>query len=85
MRGFYEFNRGCEMLGNGGGWLMMLGAVILIAIIVYVVYKVTHKAHTQITPISESNAVKILDERYAKGELTDEEYKTKKANLQPRE
>ena len=82
MRGFYEFGRGCEMLGNGGGWLMMLGGLIFIAVIIYVIYKVANKTNTHGAHFSENSAVKILDERYAKGELSDEEYKAKKANLQ---
>ena len=83
MMGYY-FNRGFGMMGFGGGGLMMIGFLILILIIVGVVvhFRVHNRHYLRHDDMpSASDAMKILDERYAKGEISDEEYKNKKANM----
>jgi putative membrane protein len=74
------------------GWLVMgLCMLIVIAIVVAGVILIAkairhsneqYKNYVPPTPPTiMTPAMKLLDERYAKGEITDEEYKTKKENL----
>lgn len=59
---------------NGFGWIwMFVGFLGLIALVGVVVYLATRNSRQQaITP--ESNALSILKERYARGEISREEY-----------
>lgn len=72
---------GYGMMGYGGGWMMMFG--VLIVIILVAVVMVRYFQHTNQVDIHSSNgsAIRILDERYAKSEITDEEYKKIKAEI----
>lgn len=78
------------MFGNCGSWFgyntmngwggigMMIFWVVLIITIVYLF----SRNRTMITTShSSSNALNILQERYAKGEISDEEYQNKKKAL----
>jgi putative membrane protein len=70
--------------GMMGGWgiFMMIFLVILIVVIVYAVMKLVQGSNKNAT--SQSNrdeALEILNQRYAKGELSDEEYQQKKKIL----
>lgn len=76
-------------LFNGYGnmfwtWLIPLILLVLIGIAVYMIYK-NNKTSKQITHSGgdqkNSRALEILDERYAKGEIDEEEYKRMKRNL----
>lgn len=73
---------------------MMIGFLILVLILFFVFRRPYGTYHVRDccmpgygmrgenqTQSEKNNARAILDERYVKGELTDEEYKTKKANL----
>lgn len=74
---------GYNMMTNGWGWIMMLGIIVLftLAVIAFIGYIKTH----HLSPVIEVNlAVQILDERYARGEITNEEYKTKKNEIKIR-
>lgn len=86
---------GNNMMGygwSGIGWIGMFlaGLVVLIAIVL-IVYLVVHLSHGSARsgvnhmvnqqPDSAARALDILSERYAKGELSDEEYAKKKAEL----
>lgn len=76
------------MMGAGPGWIIMaVLCVLLIVVAVYVFVRLAHGDHFRFEhknteSVQENAALKILDERYAKGEISDEEYKAKKANLQ---
>jgi putative membrane protein len=72
---------------SGGGYLMMavimaaiavLGILGIIALVRYI--RVSGHSH-RIQMAGVNPAIRILDERYAKGELTDDEYKAKKSEL----
>ena len=80
------------MMGYGySGIFMLFGGLILVGIIVLVVYAIVHatnisgRSGSQIMPEvqreSARRALEILAERYAKGEISDEEYNQKKAEL----
>ena len=79
MMGYYGFGRG--MMGYGGGWIMMIGLVFLIVIGVIVFYRLSQRSNQYGMKSQVNSALSILDERYAKGEISDEEYKNKKMNI----
>lgn len=80
----------------GYGWdyswmLMLIGVLILIGIIVLIIYALVRNTRNSVHPGSSTpqqmqfestnRALAILAERYAKGEITDEEYKQKKSEI----
>lgn len=82
--------RGARVLGIGSLLLDTAIIILLLAILGCVIYLVVKsvKNSKKGTPLSSAQGnirqydnvqtLKILDERFAKGEITDEEYKTKK-------
>ncbi|WP_312652503.1 SHOCT domain-containing protein [Aminipila sp.] len=71
---------GYGMMGYGWGWFMMIGVVVLtvlgiVALINYL--QLSSKTNER----SNNNALNILNERYASGEITEEEYNQKKSQL----
>lgn len=71
---------GYGMMGYGWGWFMMIGVVVLtvlgiVSLINYLQLSSRTSCH------SNSNALNILNERYARGEITEEEYNQKKSQL----
>ena len=90
MRYFFGHGFAYPMMGFGGGWILWVIGALLVALIIIVVVRMArhpvHSAdcHTETFPAAEqeeSTALRILKERYAKGDITDEEFKTKKMNL----
>ncbi len=72
---------------GGGGYLMMCAVMAVVAILVILgiialvrYIRVSGHAHRLEMPITNP-ALQILSERYAKGEINDEEYRTKKTEL----
>ncbi|WP_425447789.1 SHOCT domain-containing protein [Dethiothermospora halolimnae] len=79
-RGFDFFN------GFNGFWpLMILGGILRIAVIgvvIYLVYRLISKENSKNQQYRASHrAVDILKERYAKGEISEEEYEQKMRKL----
>lgn len=62
---------------NGGG-LMMIFGVLLVAILIYWVIK---KTSVPAGVAGSTNAIDLLDEKFALGEISDEEYLKKKKML----
>ncbi len=60
----------------GGGLMMIVFLVLLIALIVWIMGQVGGKNHS-----SDRAAYNILQERYAKGEINKEEFESKKKDL----
>lgn len=92
MRG-YDFGRFDGHMGVFGGGAMLFGGLFFLALLVVgiiVVVRLLKSKHAG-TISSYNNAdntfqnvdsaMRILNERYAKGEMPDEEYATKKAEL----
>jgi putative membrane protein len=78
MMRYYGYGHG--MMNFGGRWIMMIGFILLIAIGVYAFYRLYRSSrNTGINPASSAQT--ILDERYARGEISDEMYKNMKSNL----
>ena len=79
MMGYSGYGYG--MMGYGRGWIMMLGMLIIIGLAVVVLVRYLQRTNRKDSNSSHSKAIEILDERYAKGEITDEEYRKKKAEI----
>ncbi len=69
--------------GGYGAFNMLLGPIILIAVIVGVVWLVRKDASpgAQITPGRRSSGLDVLEERYARGEISRDEYVEKKRDI----
>jgi len=81
MYGFYNDYGGWggNMMGWFGGGIMMVAFwVLIIAFIFWIVREVSGKNSNS---KSNSNALDILKERYAKGEISKEEFEAKKKDL----
>jgi len=71
------------MMGYGfgyGGIFMMLIPIVLVAIIVYAILKLTGHSNRNghYNNIRSNSALDILNEHFARGEITEEEYNQKK-------
>ena len=79
MYGLYnnDYNWGYGMMGGiTSGLMMLVSWVLFIIFIVWIVREIRGKnSH------SNSNAIEILKERYAKGEINREEFEAKKKDL----
>ena len=73
---------GYGMMGYGWGWLMMIGLVTLTILGSAALVHYLRNSGKQNYQIANSNALKILNERYAKGEIAEEEYRSKKAEIE---
>ena len=84
---FWELGGLCRHMGFGGGIFMMIGGLLLLGLVIYVIVVLTGKRQTNHTvPVSTvyqdtGNALNILNERFARGEINEEEYARKKAEL----
>lgn len=59
---------------SGGGLLMMVGALIVIALIVVAIVLLVRRAHRANSAEQSSDSLAALNERFVKGEITEEEY-----------
>ena len=72
--------------GGGMGWIgMILGFIffilIIIGVIFLIVWIVKRATHSGIEDKTGSKALEVLKERYAKGEITKEQYESMKRDL----
>ncbi|MDO8575564.1 MAG: SHOCT domain-containing protein [bacterium] len=81
MYGLYSNNWGYNMMnGTIGGIMMIFFWILLVIFIVWVVKEISGKnSHTN--SASNSRAIDILKERYAKGEIDKQEFEAKKKDL----
>ena len=63
-----------------GGWMWILWIVIIILVVWGVIALVKHSSSTSNTP-QKHDPLEIAKERYARGEITKEEYEEIKKNL----
>ncbi|MBK5223953.1 MAG: SHOCT domain-containing protein [Acidimicrobiia bacterium] len=71
------------MDGWGGGWMWLWGTLMMfswVAIIAAAIWLVTRARDRTVSPGS-ARAREILDERYARGELTTDEYRERLDHL----
>lgn len=73
----------CFGYGFGGyNFFMMIPTFIVVSLVVYFIYKaLNNKNINYVSDTSSSKALSILNERLAKGEISEEEYKTKKNQI----
>ncbi|HEY5555994.1 SHOCT domain-containing protein [Acetobacterium sp.] len=70
--------------GGGFGGVMMFGLFLLLVLVIIAVYFIIHhftSTNAKDGSRSIDNAFAILNERYARGEIDEEEYNRKKAEL----
>lgn len=65
--------------GFGGGFMILWWIVIIVAVVALVKWLST--SGTAATGIQKKTALEVLNERYARGEIDDEEYKRRKREL----
>ena len=68
-------------IGRGHGWWMPLGGLIFLIVLIAGVYLVFSASRKPEQPLS-TGTLEILKERYAKGELTSEQYNKMKKELE---
>ena len=79
MYGIYNGYGGLgNMMGFGGGIMML---VVWIAVIIFIVWIVKEINGKNKNSKSNGNALDILKERYAKGEINKQEFEEKKKDL----
>ncbi len=85
MRGFGGYGYGYGPGGFGGMWPGLIGMIIqglfLVALVVLAIYFIRRFSMTTSLHRS-SSALSILDERFARGEITAEQYQQMKKELQ---
>jgi putative membrane protein len=74
------------MMGNGFGWMWLFGLLVLVGIVLLIVVAVRALGGgiSRGAPPSASGgstAREVLDERYARGELTSDEYRERLRTL----
>jgi len=85
--GFFAFGGLCRHMGFGGGFFMMIGGLLLLGLVIYGIVvltgnKPTSQPVTGGTSLQDiSSAMNILNERFARGEINEEEYARKKSEL----
>lgn len=66
--------RGYGMFGWGG----ILGLIIVVIAVYFLIKYISDNKNVSATVIKKDNTIDILNERYAKGEIDEEEYNKKK-------
>lgn len=69
--------RGYGMFGWGG----ILGLIIVVIAVYFLIKYISKNKNVSDTVIKKDNAIDLLNERYAKGEIDEEEYNKKKKIL----
>ena len=84
---FFRSGFGCSSYFNGfsrynTGWMIAGGILhlLLIGIVIFFTYKLISKLMSNNNPKS-NHAIAILDEKFAMGEISEEDYKIRKKNL----
>ncbi|MEY8001778.1 SHOCT domain-containing protein [Clostridium sp. Mt-5] len=72
---------GYGMMGRGWGWFMMIGVIILMILGIIALVRYLQQSGKPNDRAVENNALNILNERYARGEITEKEYNSKKAQI----
>lgn len=65
----------------GGGWFMPWGWIIILAALIVLIYWAVGKDRLG-REIPDESALEILRKRYARGEISEEEYRERKKNLE---
>lgn len=79
----YGMHHGFGMMGMAGGIVMFMILLVILAVVAIVWFSKngSHKnGESQVHPTTD-RSLEILNERYALGEITDEEYNKKKMEI----
>lgn len=85
--GFYAVDGIGRHMGLGGGIFMMIGVAILVGLLIYLFITLVRSRQPNQTSTNNlaqqdsTSALGILNERYARGEIEDEEYTRRKTEL----
>lgn len=82
--GFERFSRvGYGMFGGQFMWVgMLLHLLLVVGVVLLIIWIIKKLTHPKTVSVDSSKAIDILKERYAKGEITKEEYDGIKKDLQ---
>ena len=71
------------MMGGSMGWFWIWPVLVLVGLVLlgYLTYRLVQGSATG-SPAGPSTARQILDERYARGEIDEQEYRHRRAELQ---
>lgn len=74
------------MMGFGYGamglvWVLGIGILVIVIIGLLFLYRALRQSRPPDLGVTAQNALDILNNRYAKGEISDEEYNMKKSKL----
>lgn len=73
---------GYKIISSGWDWLIMIGVLILIVLGIFaLIHYLRHPVQKNESFLVQKTALHILDERYAKGEISDDEYRSRKSEL----
>ncbi len=67
--------------GFGFGWVVMIAIWVLIGYLVFAILRYFTGSRGEDAPGGSDRALKILDERYARGEISHEEYQRMKRDI----
>ena len=91
MMGYGRFGGGRGFVGHGFGMFphilgMLVAVVLLVLLVIFIIKMIKHKgSFSQFHQVHNKNiggnAIALLNERYAKGEIGDEEYQKIKAEI----
>lgn len=72
---------GYGMMGYGWSWIMMVGVFVIVVLGIIALFRYLQNSSNSSSQTLGNSALDILNERYARGELSDEEYLKKKAEI----
>ena len=77
--------QGSWHMGDGWGWWMMFGWLWMLGFLGLIIWAAVYVARRLSVPAvpsrGKSSALEILEERYARGELTDEEFDQRRRRI----
>ena len=79
--GFNNYGMSGYSGGGDWGWIMMIGILVLIIIGVIALFKYLEHSHSPVNQLQVTKAIDVLNERYARGEISETEYFKIKNNL----
>ncbi|MDD2992738.1 MAG: hypothetical protein PWQ08_357 [Clostridiales bacterium] len=71
-----------SLMYGGGGFLMMAAGLLILALLVVAVIAIVKRSRRTAVASKEDESLSLLAQRFAKGELTAEEYEKMKKILQ---
>lgn len=70
------------MNGFGGMWFGWIFWIVIIGLIIYLIVRLTNQKSSGTGKISDETPLDVLKKRYARGEITKEEFDSLKKDLQ---